>query len=60
MRALGELETLDISRTKVTDAGLTELEKLIGLKELKLAGCAVTDAGVARLQAKIPTCRIVR
>ncbi|HVX11158.1 MAG TPA: protein kinase [Pirellulales bacterium] len=44
----------------ITDAGLAHLESLRQLKELKLKGSKVTDAGIARLQAALPACQITR
>jgi len=40
---------LRLNSTKVTDAGLTHLEKLTGLRGLGLDGTGVTDAGIVHL-----------
>jgi hypothetical protein len=49
--ALVGLTWLDLSRTKVTDAGLTHLTKLTRLQSLKLEGTSISDAGLASLAA---------
>ena len=41
---------LDLSDTKVTDAGLANLTGLVGLQLLGLSDAQVTDAGLAHLQ----------
>jgi len=52
---LKALETLTItSCPRVTDAGLKNLEELTSLKQLRLDKSRITNAGVARLKAKIP------
>ena len=48
-RGADQLETLDLSRTKVGDAGLAGLEGLDRLRSLDLKGTGVTDAGLAHL-----------
>ena len=42
----GNLVLLDLSRTKVTDAGLAALAKMPGLRRLQLQETNVTDAGL--------------
>jgi len=42
----------------VTDDCLVHLEHLTNLRTLRLEGTSVTEEGVARLQAKLPNCRI--
>ncbi len=48
--ALDRLRYLGLGGSKVTDAGLAELEGLQELRELDLTGTSVTDAGLAHLQ----------
>jgi Leucine-rich repeat (LRR) protein len=43
------LKTLDLSQTKITDAGLKELSQLKGMTWLQVGGTAITDAGVSNL-----------
>jgi hypothetical protein len=52
--------SVDLSNTKVTDAGLVHLQGLTKLQELYLSKTNVTDAGVKKLQAELPKCRIMR
>ena len=57
---LQHLQTLHLTGTKVTDAGLA---RLAGLKHLQLvfvSGTKVTDAGVASLKLALPRCEIRR
>ena len=52
---------VDLTNTKVTDAGLKELAGLKSLQTLRLSGTAgVTDAGVAELQKALPKCKVLR
>src|SRR5262245_22513280 len=54
LRALGalkQLQTLDLSFTRTTDAMLKDLAPLAQLQTLDLAGTPVTDAGVKALAA---------
>jgi Leucine-rich repeat (LRR) protein len=51
---------LDISDTKITDAGLEHLKKLKELSMLVLYSTQVTDGGVAKLQKALPNLRIER
>ena len=57
---LKQLKMLALQDTKVTDAGLKELEDLKQLATLALQGTKVTDAGVAELQKALPACKITR
>jgi mono/diheme cytochrome c family protein len=45
-----KIASLDLARTKVTDAGLAKLAVMKGLKELHLEGTAVGDAGLDHLK----------
>jgi hypothetical protein len=50
LRGLTTLQQLDLSYTKVTDAGLAHLKGLTGLQYLDLSCTQVTDAGLAHLK----------
>lgn len=52
------LEWLFLSNTQVTDEGLEHLGGLKALRWLDLNETQVTDEGVARLQEKLPNCKI--
>ena len=54
MQGLVQLEFLHLGSTAITDAGLSNLESLEALKELKVTRTNVTDNGVAALQQKLP------
>ena len=54
------LVSLDLTSTKVTDAGLVHLRGMTRLQELNLVGTQVTDAGVADLQKALPKVLIRR
>lgn len=57
---LRTLEALNLSRTKITDAGLLHLAGLAHLETLDLQKTQVTRAGVAELQKSLPNCAINR
>ena len=46
--------------TKVTDAGLVHLKGMTNLQTLDLSFTNVTAAGVKKLQAALPKCKIIR
>ena len=50
----GEVVTVVLSRTRVTDADLAHLAGLTALATLNLADTQVTDAGVAELRKRLP------
>ena len=57
MPALGKLAGitgLNLSNTKVTDAGLVHLKSMSRLTKLTLTGTPVTDAGVAEAKKWLP------
>jgi hypothetical protein len=56
---LSNLEYLDVSSTKVTDAGLKHLSGLHRLRTLGVVECAVTKAGIDELKEALPDCRII-
>jgi hypothetical protein len=55
---LKQLKWLDLSDTKVTDAGLGELAALKQLQWLELSETITTDTGLKELQKALPRCRI--
>lgn len=54
----GNVISLNLIGTKITDAGLLRLKKLTKLQRLVLDFTKVTDAGVADLQKALPDCEI--
>ena len=47
---LTSLESLNLTKTSITDAGLEHVEGLTNLKWISLEGTAVTDAGLVHLK----------
>ena len=60
MKGLRNVQSLGLSGTKVTDAGLKHLQGLKKLKELLLFGTDVTDEGIKKLHRALPKCEIRR
>ena len=59
LKGLENLKPLDLSYTKITDAGLVHLKGLGNLKELDLSYCReITGAGFKSLQEALPGCDI--
>ena len=54
----GNVISLSLIGTKITDAGLLRLKRLTKLQRLVLDFTKVTDAGVADLQKALPDCKI--
>jgi hypothetical protein len=54
------LRSLDLSYSRVTDAGLEELADMDQLEELNLKFTRVTDVAVAKLQQALPGLKILR
>ena len=52
------LNNLELSHTRVTDAGLTLRSGLNNLRRLSLGDTKVTDEGVKRLQEALPNTRV--
>ena len=59
LAGLQQLRFLTLGHTIVTDAGLESLAGCSRLEALNLKGTEVTAAGVARLQRRLPECRII-
>jgi len=57
---LREVKVLNISHTRVTDAGLEHLRALAKLERIYPHGTAVTDAGVEGLGKALPNLQILR
>ena len=53
-----KLTFLHLGSTKISDAGLPQLEGLKTLKDLKVTRTAVTEAGTSSLQPKLPDTNI--
>ena len=49
----GKIASMDLARTKVTDAGLTALKGMTALKELHLENTGITDAGLDHLKGLV-------
>ena len=55
-----QLQSLSLSRTKVTDAGLKHFKNLKRLRELYLDGTKVSDAGEDYLEQVLPKAKVTR
>jgi hypothetical protein len=56
---LRNLEALDLSDTRITDALLDQLSTLDQLKLLVVAGTKVTPAGLERFRKARPACKLI-
>ena len=54
------LISLDIAKTKVTDAGLVHLKSMRKLEWLHIEDTSITDAGINDLKKTIPNVRIMK
>ena len=54
----GEVVAVNLTVTRVTDAGLVHLKGLTNLKNLGLSNTKITRAGIAELQKALPNCEI--
>jgi hypothetical protein len=52
-----EIESIDLTRTAITDAGLEHLKGLRNLKYLRYSGSRVTHAGIRKLRLSLPYLR---
>ena len=55
----GVVVGLNLDASKITDAGLAKLEALERLRWVGLARSAVTEEGVEKLRAALPTCNVL-
>ena len=55
LRHVGTFNSLELTNTQVTDAGLEQLKGMTKLRVLQLGGTRVTEAGVAKLQKALPS-----
>jgi hypothetical protein len=61
LKKLTNLRTLNLEKTEgITDAAVDHLKELKTLERLNLRGTGVSDAGVTKLQAALPACKIER
>jgi len=58
LETLPNLSALDLSQTRITDAGLSELSGLAGLRTLILYNNALSAPAVAKLQSALPDCKV--
>src|SRR6185503_10993452 len=58
LQSLSQLQSLDLSGTRITDQSLHQLARLPVLAELNLRDTAVTAPAVARLQVEYPQLKI--
>jgi hypothetical protein len=56
--AFPALSTLYIESTALTDVGLGTMQKIKGLKLVRLHGTKVTAQGVAELRKALPECKV--
>jgi hypothetical protein len=56
--AMKNLNTVDLSETAITDAGLEKLSGLPSLRSLYLTGSRVTEAAVEAFRRDHPECRV--
>ena len=54
----GEVVAVNLTVTRVTDAGLVHLKGLTKLESLELGLTKITRAGIAELKQVLPNCKI--
>lgn len=54
MAAIPNLKKLFLTRTKITDSGLRELNRCKNIADLSVQNTKVTDAGLKDLKAALP------
>ena len=54
------MQELNLRYTKITDAGLTHLKGLTGLRKLDISETKITDVGLADLKKTLPKTDIDR
>jgi hypothetical protein len=60
LAGLGELTSLNLNTTRVSDAGLENLAKLSKLKDLSVSFTKVTADGATKLQQALPKVKVTR
>ena len=60
LRAFPSLQKLDLTGRPITDAAVPSISRLKKLRLLRVAGTKITDDGVFRLRAALPSCDIER
>ena len=58
LKGLTNLQTLILSGSNITDAGLVHLKGMTELQWLSLRKTEITDAGVSGLKESLPICEI--
>jgi len=58
LKGLTNLQTLILSGSNITDAGLVHLKGMTELQWLSLRKTQITDAGVSGLKESLPICEI--
>ena len=56
----GELRSLDLRDTKVTDGGVRHIAALGRLEQLDIRGTRITGDGLQKLRGALPNCEIIR
>jgi hypothetical protein len=60
LKALPQLQILDLAMTGITDAGLVQIREIKSLERVYVEGTQVTDAGIAELQRALPGLKIIK
>ena len=60
LRDFPGLQKLDLTGRPITDAAVPSISELANLRVLKMGGTRLTDDGVSRLRAALPSCVIER
>ena len=56
----GELRSLDLRDTQITDGGVRHIAGLRRLEELDIRGTRITGDGLQKLRGALPNCEITR
>ena len=60
LHAFPYLQKLDLTGRPITDAAVPSISRLKKLRSLRVGGTKITDDGVSRLRAALPSCAIER
>lgn len=60
LKPLAAMKSLDLSNTRIGNAGLLHLASLRNLETVNVFACPVTEAGIAALKKKTPTLNITQ